>query len=195
MIEKTDETKNLTKSKNISSSLNDAGFEKLFKTYFKPLTAFAYKFVNDIDDAKSIVHDVFLKLWEKRDEINMQKAVKSYLYTSVNNRSLNYIRDNKKFNRDENIVKNQSSLYPNAEDELEASEVQKKIDTVLNNLNPKVKRIFELSRYEGKKYKEIAEEMNLSVKTVETHMSTALKELRKYLKEYLTLIVFMILNN
>ncbi len=151
--------------------------------------------MNDIDEAKSIVHDVFIKLWEKRDEIDMQKSVKSYLYTSVNNRSLNFIRDNKKFSKNETVYDNLSNTGANIEDVLAAEEVQNKIDAVLNKLNPKVKRIFELSRYEGKKYKEIAEEMNLSVKTVETHMSTALKELRKYLKEYLTIIVFLILNN
>ncbi len=177
------------------SLLNKASFEDLFKTYFKPLTAFAFKFVNDIDEAKSIVHDVFVKLWEKRDEIDVSKSVKSYLYTSVNNRSLNYIRDHKKFNRNEGILENQDDLNPNIEDELAGVDVQKRIDTTLDRLNPKVKRIFELSRYEGMKYKEIAEEMNLSVKTVETHMSTALKALRKNLKEFLTVILFMILNN
>ena len=184
----------MTKSKNITQ-LDKVSFEDLFKTYFKPLTAFAFKFVNDIDEAKSIVHDVFMKLWEKKDEIDMSKSVKSYLYTSVNNKSLNYIRDNKKFNRNENVFDNQSSSAPNVEEELSSLEVQKKIDASLNSLNPKVKRIFEMSRYEGLKYKEIAEELNLSVKTVETHMSTALKVLRKNLKEYLTVILLLILNN
>ncbi|RLD50220.1 MAG: RNA polymerase sigma-70 factor [Bacteroidetes bacterium] len=177
------------------SLLNKVSFEDLFKTYFKPLTAFAFKFVNDIDEAKSIVHDVFVKLWEKRDDIDMTKSVKSYLYTSVNNRSLNFIRDNKKFNRNENVFDNQSSSAPNVEEELSSLEIQKKIDASLNSLNPKVKRIFEMSRYEGLKYKEIAEELNLSVKTVETHMSTALKVLRENLKEYLTVILLLILNN
>jgi len=177
------------------SLLNKVSFEDLFKTYFKPLTAFAFKFVNDIDEAKSIVHDVFVKLWEKRDDIDMSKSLKSYLYTSVNNRSLNYIRDHKKFNKNEGVLENQDDLNPNIEDELAGADVQKRIDMTLNSLNPKVKRIFELSRYEGMKYKEIAEEMNLSVKTVETHMSTALKALRKNLKEFLTVILFMILNN
>ncbi len=184
----------MAKQKNITT-LDKVSFETLFKTYFKPLTAFSYKFVNDVDEAKSIVHDVYIKLWEKRDEIDLSKSVKSYLYTSVNNRSLNFIRDNKKFSKNETVYDNLSNIDANIEDVLAAEEIQNKIDAVLNKLNSKVKRIFELSRYEGKKYKEIAEEMNLSVKTVETHMSTALKELRKYLKEYLTIIVFLILNN
>ncbi len=183
----------MTKSKNISP-LNKASFEELFKTYFKPLTAFAFKFINDIDDAKSIVHDVFMKLWEKRDDIDLSKSVKSYLYTSVNNKSLNYIRDHKKFNREEFVLENQSSKTPNIEEELTSSEVQKKIDRCLNSLNPKVKRIFEMSRYEDKKYKEIAEEMNLSIKTVEAHMTTALKALRENLKEYLTVILLFLIS-
>jgi len=184
----------LTKKPNISS-LNKASFEELFKAYFKPLTSFAFKFVNDIDEAKSIVHDVFMKLWEKRDEIDLSKSVKSYLFTSVNNRSLNFIRDHKKFNKEEYILDNQSSKVPNVEEELASTDVQNKIDACLNSLNPKVKRIFELSRYEGKKYKEIAEEMNLSVKTIETHMSTALKVLREHLKEYLSVIILFLLSN
>ncbi len=181
-------------NKNNISPLKKQDFEELFKTYFKPLAAFAFKFVNDIDEAKSIVHDVFIKLWEKRNEIDMSKSVKSYLYTSVNNRSLNFIRDNKKFSHEEYHIDNKGSKIPNIEEELAATEVQKKIDFALNKLNPKVKRIFELSRYEGKKYKEIAEEMNLSIKTVETHMSTALKVLRENLKAYLTVILLFLIS-
>jgi len=184
----------LKKQPNILS-FDKVSFEELFKTYFKPLTAFAFKFINDTDEAKNIVHDVFVKLWEKKDEIDMSKSVKSYLYTSVNNRSLNYIRDHKKFNKNEGVLENQDDLNPNIEDELAGVDVQKRIDMTLNHLNPKVKRIFEMSRYEGMKYKEIAEEMSLSVKTVETHMSAALKALRENLKEFLTVILFMILNN
>jgi len=184
----------LKNNKNISS-LKKQDFEEVFKTYFKPLTAFAYKFVKDTDDAKSIVHDVFIKLWEKRNDIDTEKSVKSYLYTSVNNRSLNYIRDHKKFKRDDYTLENQISKTPNIEEELVSTDVQKKIEKGLNSLNPKVRKIFELSRYEGKKYKEIATEMNLSIKTVETHMSTALKVLREHLKEYLSVIILIILNN
>ncbi len=176
------------------SSLNKQDFEKLFKEHFKPLTAFAYKFVNDIDEAKSIVHDVFMKLWEKRSDINMTGSVKSYLFTSVNNRSLNYIRDNKKLTREDFILVNEYDKQWEHNYFNETDEIQKKIDATLNKISPKAKEVFLMSRNEGLKYKEIADMLNISIKTVETHMSTALKELRENLKEYLTLILFCINN-
>lgn len=178
--------------KNIST-LNKITFEKLFRDLFKPLTLFAFKYVNDIDDAKSIVHDVFMKLWEKKDEINLDKSVKSYLYTSVNNRSLNFIRDNKKFIREELII---DQLHDNVENtnDLSIEDIQKKVSETLENLSPKVKETFLLSRYKGLKYKEIAEKMGVSVKTVETHISTALRSLRYNLKEFLSIILLIIIS-
>lgn len=184
----------MTKTPNISS-LNKDTFEKLFKEYFKPLTSFAFKFVKDVDDAKSIVHDVFMKIWEKKDEIDMSKSVKSYLFTSVNNRSLNFIRDNKKFTNEELIMDMQHDEHWEPENAMSAEEIQKKVDATLESISPKVKQVFEMSRNEGLKYKEIAEKLDISVKTVETHMSTALKALRENLKEYLTVIVLFLLSN
>jgi RNA polymerase sigma-70 factor (ECF subfamily) len=184
----------MTKNQNISS-LNKESFEKLFKEYFKPLTSFAFKFVKDIDDAKSIVHDVFMKLWKKKDEIDMSRSVKSYLFTSVNNRSLNFIRDHKKFTDDEFIMDIQHDENWEPANEMTADEIQKKVDATLESISPKVKQVFQMSRNEGLKYKEIAEKLGISVKTVETHMSTALKALRENLKEYLTVLILFLLNN
>ena len=79
------------------TAFTDKDFERLFKEYFKPLVNFANKFLNDIDAAKEIVHDAFVRLWERRAEIDVNKSVKSYIYRSVQNRCLNYIRDHKKF--------------------------------------------------------------------------------------------------
>jgi len=184
----------MTKTPNISS-LNKDAFEKLFMEYFKPLVSFAFKFVKDVDDAKSIVHDVFMKLWEKREEIDLERSVKSYLFTSVNNRSLNFIRDNKKFTNDEFIADIQHDEHWEPADEMSAVEIQKKVEATLENVSPKVKQVFIMSRNEGLKYKEIAEKLEISVKTVETHMSVALKALRENLKEYLTVLLLFLLSN
>jgi RNA polymerase sigma-70 factor, ECF subfamily len=178
------------------SPLSKKEFESLFREYFKPLTAFAFKFTKDLDDAKSIVHDVFARVWEKRAEIDLSKSVRSYLYTSVNNRSLNYVRDRKKFVKhasDDELTNTEHHAEWN--DLLSEDDIHKRVEAALEAMGTKAKEVFLLSRNEGLKYNEIAEKLNLSVKTVETHMSTALKELRNYLKEYLTGILILILYN
>ncbi|MBN2890326.1 MAG: RNA polymerase sigma-70 factor [Bacteroidales bacterium] len=174
------------------NTLNNIEFEELFKEYFKPLVNFSNKFLNDIDAAKEVVHDVFVNLWEKRNEIDPEKSIKSYLYTSVNNRSLNFIRDNKKFVRDEIILQNEQNVENT--DTFAESEIQRIIDKTLADLPPKAREVFEMSRYQNLKYREIAEKLGLSQKTVETHMSRALKDLRKNLKEYLTVLLLILLN-
>jgi RNA polymerase sigma-70 factor (ECF subfamily) len=157
------------------------------------MVAFAKKYLKDIDLAKEIVHEAFLKLWEKRDEVDTSKSVKSYLYTSVYNRSLNYIRDNKKFDKTEG----KTELLEQAENwdssnQMIADEIQAKITQTLDDLPEKCRQIFMMSRYEELKYKEIAEKLNISIKTVETQMTKALKALRKNLAEYMTILLIML---
>jgi len=143
--------------------------------------------------AKEIVHEAFLKLWEKRDELDTSKSVKSYLYTTVYNRSLNYIRDNKKFDKTEG----KTELLERSEDwdqtnQMIAAEIEVKIAQTLDSLPEKCRQIFVMSRYEELKYREIADKLDISVKTVETQMSKALKALRKNLAEYMTVFLFVI---
>ncbi len=178
-----------------NNSLSKQDFESLFREYFKPLAAFAKKYLNDIDLAKEIVHEAFLKLWEKRTEVDTNKSVKSYLYTTVYNRSLNYIRDNKKFDRTEG----KTELLERSENwdqnnHMVAAEIEAKITQTLDSLPEKCRQIFVMSRYEELKYKEIAEKLDISIKTVETQMSKALKVLRKNLAEYITVFLIVIGN-
>ncbi len=185
----------MEKPSQIEKPLDKESFEALFRLYFRPLTAFSSKFVKDTDIAKSIVHDVFVKLWEKREMIDVNKKVKSYLYTSVNNRSLNHIRDNKKYTSTESFQEHlPDSLSQDFNDTFTAAEIQQRISLTLDSLPPKCRKAFELSRFEHKKYKEIAEELGVSVKTIETHISKALKAMRKNLAEYLTISMLFILT-
>lgn len=180
--------------KKIPVSLDQSNFEHLFKTLFPSLTHFARKYVPDTDTAKEITHDVFLNLWEKRKNIDSSKSLKSYLYTSVYNRCMNYIRDNRKFNRDVQIfpvLEQEEQSVPH--DHLEEQELESRIIDSMNSLPDRCREIFMLNRFEGNKYAEIAEKMNISVKTVETQMSKALRILREKLADYLKiLIIFMI---
>jgi RNA polymerase sigma-70 factor, ECF subfamily len=165
----------------------------LFRSNFKGLTHFARRYVKDFETAKEIAQEAFISLWEKRAGIDMSKPVKSYLTTSVYNKCMNYLRDNKKFDRD---ILSFEGLYPIAEhetgDKLVAAELEKKIKSAIEELPPKCKEVFLLSRYENLKYQQIADKLQLSVKTVEAQMSGALKHLRQRLAEYITLILIFL---
>ena len=178
------------------NNLDKIAFEQLFRDYFKPLTLFTKKYVGDLDDAKEIVHEVFLNLWAKRENIDVTKAVKSYLYTSAYNRSLNHLRDSKKFDKNAELEYNSDneSVW-NFSDHLDTAGLEKKINNTIDSLSEKCREVFILSRHEGLKYNEIAEKLNISVKTVESQMSKALSVLRENLKEYMALLILWMIGN
>lgn len=166
--------------------LNTKNFEKLFKKYFSTLCYFAQKYISDVETAKEIVHDVFINLWNKRESIDLEKSVKSYLFTSVHNRCLNYIRDNKKFDHNIEQLENlHERMDWESFDSLVQMELENKINKTIELLPDRCREIFVLSRFDNLKYSEIAEKLEISIKTVETQMSKALKILRENLKEYL----------
>lgn len=172
--------------------IDERRFEVIFREYFKPLVAFSRKFLNDTEAAKEVVHEVFAKIWEKRLEIDPEKSLKSYLFTAVNNGSLNYIRDHKKFADKPAVAENESAEIQR--DFMTEAEIRETVRATLERLSPKVRRVFEMSRYEDKKYREIADELNISEKTVESHISKALKALRENLKEYLSALILILLQ-
>ncbi|MFO7934264.1 MAG: RNA polymerase sigma-70 factor [Bacteroidales bacterium] len=171
--------------------LDRQGFEKLFRHYFPPLMAFAKKILADEDDSREVVQRVFINLWEKRDEIDATASLKSYLFTSVHNRSLNVIRDRKKFSAEEvpDVV---GEVDVGAQ--IEAMELEEKIREAIEALPEKTRQVFELNRFGGLKYSEIADQLNISVKTVENQMSRALRMLREKLLKYLSLLLWLVLN-
>lgn len=176
-----------------SPGFDEPQFEKVFKTYFQQLCFYANSFLKDLDNAKEIVHDVFINFWEKRESIDLNKPVKAYLYTSVHNRCLNFIRDHKKFNYSiERIEDVNPETILEDSDSLIADEIKEKIQQTLEKLPERARQIFELSRFEGLKYHEIADKLDISVKTVEANMSKALKLFRENLKEYLAIIIVLI---
>ena len=171
-------------------------FENLFRSFFPGLVLFALKYVPDHDTAKEIVHTVFLNLWQKRSGLDTRSSLKSYLFTSVYNRCLNFIRDQKKFDRDETLMERlDSSEFADGSDLLEAQEMEQKIFEALGELPPKCREVFMLNRFEGLKYAEISERLEISIKTVEAQISKALRLLREKLIEYLTILILLILNH
>jgi len=171
-------------------------FEVLFREHFTGLCYFARQYTHDLDSARDIVHTVFIRIWENRSEFDWEKPAKSYLFTSVYNRSMNFIRDNRKFmSHDDAVTGNlvvDDAVYAGT---LETAELENRIRTALSRLPEKCREVFELSRFDGRKYSEIAEQLSISVKTVEAHMSKALDILKTELRDYLTILIILLIKN
>ena len=185
-----------SRERNIEIRMDKRAFEELFRSFFPSLVLFAQKYVPDQDTAKEIVHNVFINLWEKRQQVDTGSPLKSYLFTSVHNRCLNYIRDQKKFDKDDTIFQRlDSTEFSDGVNRLEEQELEQRIFDALQALPEKCREIFNMNRFDGLKYAEIAEKQGISVKTVETQMSKALKILREKLIDYLGMIILFILTH
>lgn len=160
------------------SSLKE--FEKIFRELFGPLCGFARKYVPDREEAKGIVHEVLINVWEKFDSFPADMNFRSYCYTAVRNRCLNFLRNRKKHVAIESAPEPQAGA---AGEELDAAELQAAIDAGLASLPDKCREVFLLNRSEGLKYSEIAARLGISVKTVEAQMSKALSILREHLSD------------
>ena len=158
---------------------NIEAFETLFRSYYDPLCRYAYQFVKNLETAEEIVQDMFYVLWKERQNLQIFTSVNGYLYRSVKNKSLQYIekvkvRDDYRNNYSENS--DIDTFTP--QEELEYKELEQQIQEALYRLPERRQKIFRMNRMEGKKYNEIARELNISVKTVEAEISKVLRELR-----------------
>lgn len=181
-------------TQHIYNITSKAEFETIFRMYYSNLCAYANKFVYDVDTSEEIVQEVFFQLWKQREEIGISTSLKSYLYRSVRNRSLNFIKHNRIKDEYENYSKqSKNNEVASPEDEIYASELEQKIVETIDQLPPERKKIFIMSRYDGLKYKEIAEKLNISIKTVENQMGKAIKYLRENLVDYLTILIIAII--
>lgn len=184
---------NLTAKQTTMSYLDDQGFEQIFKTHYKALFAYAGVLLRDEETAEEIVQNMFMKLWEKRALITQQTSVKAYLYKSVHNDCLNFIKHQAtKLKYQNYAIHTMDMLNEPASARVELSELELKIRTVLNDLPEQCRTIFQLSRFEELKYREIADQLGLSIKTVENQMSKALKILRLKLVDFITLYTLTI---
>lgn len=166
-----------------------AALEMLFKRFYKPLRAYAFRFVNDTNLAEDIVQDIFFELWQKRDSIEFDGPVKSYLFKSVYNLSVNALHkkyQNKEYllnESDENDILEQylSANIQNQEQSLLLKELEKEITSFVDTLSPQCRKVYLLSRSYGLKNREIAEQLNISIKAVEKQISKALSGLKTHL--------------
>ncbi|MNF89026.1 ECF RNA polymerase sigma factor SigW [compost metagenome] len=169
---------------------NEAAFEKVFKTYFRNLHAFAYTFMKDDVIAEEIVQNVFFRIWEKKEQLQIDDSLKAYLYRSVHNESLNHLKHLKIKNSFQlQYSGNMESSNQDASNQMIATELENDIQKAISELPPQCRTIFQMSRFEQLKYQQIADQLNISIKTVENQMGKALKVLRLRLVEYLPFLL------
>lgn len=168
-------------------------FNQIYIDNFPALHRYAYTIINDGQLAEEMVHQVFLKILERKEDIKVHTSVKAYLFRSVNNECLNYIKHQKvKHNYQINATNNMANQVETPSNKLAYKELEQHLKIAINDLPEQCRTIFQLSRFEELKYREIADQLGISIKTVETQMSKALKRLRIDLADYLPLIVWML---
>jgi len=161
---------------------NKNAFDKIFKTYYKKLCVFSLKIVKNYAYAEDVVQNIFINLWEKHNDLKINISLKAYLYRAVYNNSVHFIKKqnlNQQF--DESLIEHDY----NFNDLLVQNEIETKIYSTIEELPEQCKKIFKMSRFDELKYREIAEKLNISIKTVETQMSRALKYLHTHLNIFL----------
>lgn len=178
----------------INLILNEPEFERVYLDLYDALFRYAFTMLHDNIMAEEIVHLVFLKLLDRNGPIVIHTSLKAYLYRSVNNECLNYIKHQKVKRAFE--VKASKTMSTKTETPLvkfQYEELEQQVKEAIGELPEQCRTIFQMSRFEELKYAEIANQLDLSIKTVETQMSRALKKLRIRLADYLPILVWHLL--
>ena len=168
----------------------DNTVKRLFNDYYTELCRKAYRIVNNKEISEDIVQDVFFKLWDKRNKIVITKSLGTYLNRMVFNESISFLRKNKSFLEFSDEIE-QTATNTESDNKIEHDELKSIINSAINELPARCKTIFLLSRIDELTYKQIAEQLEISVKTVENQMGKALKILRKTLRyDYLLFLIY-----
>jgi RNA polymerase sigma-70 factor (ECF subfamily) len=166
-------------------------FEQFFNRYYISVLQYCVTMVKDVDDAEDIVQNVFVSIWRKKEAIDIHTSERAYLYKTVYNASLDFLKHEKikKKYEKERIAVDKQTIHA---DRIMDNELHRQIEITISKLPEQCGKIFKMSRFENLKYREIAAELNIAEKTVENQMGKALKILRELLKEYLLLLLLLI---
>lgn len=176
-------------------------FEDIYLSHFSKMKHFAKEYVVSEEDAENIVQDVFMELWEKKEALTMHTNLIAFLFTAIRNRSLNLLRHKIIVQETGNLLQQEYTLTLKMNiDSLEVfdqnifadQDMEEILSRALNSLSDRCREIFIMNKIEGKKQKEIAAELNISINTVETQMGIAYKKLRVELKDYFPLLLFLL---
>ncbi|MFA5971467.1 MAG: RNA polymerase sigma-70 factor [Lentimicrobiaceae bacterium] len=161
-------------------------FEQLFVRYYEPLCQHANQILKDMDTAEDIVQEFFYHFWKNRDTFSLKLSLNAYLFRSIRNNALHHLEHLavKQTYSQQVLSDYQDALPADNNDNVEMQELNKVINATLQQLPERCSRIFRMNRFEGKKYREIADILSISIKTVEADMGKALQLFRKSLKEF-----------
>ncbi len=174
----------------------EKGYELLFKRYYRPLCSHAVRFLYSKELAEDIVSEIFCTFWQKKTYLQIQTSYRAYLFTSVRHQAYAYLRS--EFGRLQNTAIEHvkaATTSPNPQQILQYNELYLKMEEVIRAISPQSQKVFMMSRFEGKKNMAIAEELQISIKTVEGHITKALSILRKTLQDgFISMLLFMASN-
>ncbi len=169
---------------------DEFSFKRIYDKYHANLFKYSLKFVKSEENAKEIVHDVFLKIWINRQTINPHLPFKYYLIKICKNTTINFLTRKARENFfQQNVLLTFEEATNETEDLVMASDLQKFFDQAVENLPPQRQNVYRLCRIEGKSYEEVAEALSISKGTVRDHMLKAAKYIRKYLSVFHTLLI------
>ena len=176
---------------------SEPAFTLLFDRYYKNLVLFGGNFINEKETCEDIAQSIFLKLWSERKELEITSSLKSFLLQSVKNKCFDIHRHKQIIRQHESNAERFGLFFDNMDTEnfVMHSDLQVNLDNILNNLPKNQQDAFNMSRFEGLKYKEIAEKLNLPERTVVTLICNTLRVLRENLKEFLTVLVLLMFTN
>ncbi len=169
-------------------------FQKVFEQHYNALCNYAYSFLKDESSSEDVVQEVFIRIWEKKQELIQAEAIRFYLFTSVRNNCLTALQKEKKAAmvelKEYNIADTDAAAPMEGQPE---KDYTAQLAAAMNQLPQKCREVFELSRISKLSYKEIADTLEISVKTVENQIGKALKILRAYLKSQHVFIAILLI--
>ncbi|MEN8119285.1 MAG: RNA polymerase sigma-70 factor [Bacteroidota bacterium] len=168
----------------------ETAFDEIFRKYYRRLVYFSMNVVKNKDSAEEVVQDLFVTLWEKKDRLQLKVSLKAYLYRAVYNNSVQYYKKQQRFVHNDVVLSDE--LADDYKDILEQSEMEERIYQTIEQLPDKCKEIFKLKRFDELKNREIAEQLQISIKTVETQMTRALKYLTKNLGDLIQIVISLL---
>lgn len=172
---------------------DDNAFEILFSNYYQALCLYANRYLNDLNASEEIVSELFTTIWQQRENMVIPESFKSYSFKAVQNRCLNYLKHKKiesrylEYLNRKNLI-NDAAYQNSVIDSYSSKELSQQIEKAIESLPEKCREIFRLSRFDNLTYKQIAEKLSVSAKTVENQMGIALSKLRILLREFLTFL-------